>query len=288
MMSVIVKKTSGRYRLVLWNPENKSIVPILCNPLTGEILPVSEKKGVGADLAVLDSYLLEHFKNELELRTLLQSFGYSLTDATMLQFAYQHNGNTKLLELVFQSQQLHDLALLCQSYKQRYNEYITHNYLSPKELRKLIVKDMSQEKLWKQFYESIIQQIHEKDFYIYLKQSLLIGDRIFSFIQDYLIYEGKSRIEEQEAFSVAKHHLIDTFTSYKPIRGMIVARKNYMKPSQSDIISWNEDSIIPISNAALFYLESHPYFESLSDTEKQALIFELLKSPSAGYQKKKS
>lgn len=288
MMSIAVKKTSGRYRLVLWNPENKSIVPILCNPLTGEILPASEKKVVGADLAVLDSYILEHFKNELELRILLQSFGYSLTDTTMLQFAYQHNRNTKLLELVFQSWQLHDLALLCQMYKQRYNEYITHNRFSPKELRKLIAKDMSKEKLWKQFYESIIQQIHEKDFYIYLKQSLLISDRIFSLIQDYLTYEDKLSIEEQVAFSMAKRHLIDTFTSYKPIRGMIVARNNYIKSTQSNTISWNEDSIVPISNAALFYLESHPYFESLSDTEKQALIFELLKSPTAGYQKKKS
>ncbi len=287
-MANVSKKTSGRYRLVCLNGSRK-VATIVCDPGTGKILAPTGKKIVGADLETLDIYILEKFKNKEELFSYLKALGYPVSMSDTCCFSYQHNKATRYLELVYGNQELHDLAILCKQYKKRFSEYLVRNNISSKELRKLVSSQISREKIWKDFYNSLLSYIHDPDFYAYLAENNLLGERAFGFIYDYLRNESCLDREQQDAFRSAEYYLIDTFTAYKPIRGIVVARSNYF----SSIFKGNKNRnmssrevrenrfgyINPfhlISQIQLEYLEDHPYFDNLSDAEKEDFILSIL------------
>lgn len=287
-MTTQLKKTSGRYRLVCLSG-NKKIATINYDSLTGKILPPSSKKVIGTDLELLDIYIFENFRSKEELYAYLKALGYpvSLTDTVCI--TYQHNKTTKYLELVYQNEELHDLAILCRQYKKKFSNYGVQNSISSKKLRKLVSSQISSEDLWKGFYHSLISYIHDPDFYYYLAETNLLGERAMGFIDDYLNNESCIDYKQEEAFRSAQYYIVDTFTAYKPIRGIIVARSNYF----SSIFKGNKNRnmssrevrenrfgyINPfhlISQIQLEYLEDHPYFDNLSDAEKEDFILSIL------------
>lgn len=284
-MANVSKKTSGRYRMVCLNGSRK-VATIVCDPGTGKILAPTGKKIVGADLETLDIYILEKFKNKEELFSYLKALGYPVSMSDTCCFSYQHNKATRYLELVYGNQELHDLAILCKQYKKRFSEYLVRNNISSKELRKLVSSQISREKIWKDFYNSLLSYIHDPDFYAYLAENNLLGERAFGFIYDYLRNESCLDREQQDAFRSAEYYLIDTFTAYKPIRGMIVSKNSYNCMLRSVIASVCPErkinyfaSINPfdlISEVQLCYLEDHSYFSSLSKIEKEDFILSIL------------
>ncbi len=289
-MANVSKKTSGRYRLVCLNG-NRKVATIICDPITGRILAPTGKKIVGADLETLDIYILKNFKNEKELLLYLRKIGYPVTETDTCYFAYQHDGTTKHLDLVYQNMELYDLAVLCKQYKKQFSGYAARNKVSSKELRKLISKEISYEELWKDFYDHLLSDIHNPYFYDYIVREPLLGDRAIGFITDYLNNEGCVNREQQDAFNSAKYYLIDTFTAYKPIRGMIVSRINYFKSilKPGAITSFGSKrpgrkvsyfgSVNPcdlISETQLWYLEDHSYFNNLSKVEQDDFILSSL------------
>lgn len=284
------RKTSGRYKLVCLS-NNKSVITIACDSGTGKILAPSNRKVTGADLETLDIYILEHFKNKEALCTYLKNLGYPVSIADACYFSYQHDKTTKYLELVYQNEELHDLAVLCKQYKKQFSNYAVRNRVSSKKIRRLISEQISHEELWKNFYSSLLSYIHEPDFYSYLIEKNLLGERALGFIYDYLNNESCSDKEQQEAFRSAKYYLIDTFTAYKPIRGMIVSRKNYFSfvlgsrsttshrlknPGRKASYFGNVNPFDLISETQLWYLEDHPYFCNLSKAEKEDFILSTL------------
>lgn len=287
-MTTKLKKTSGRYRLVCLNG-NRKVATINCDSVTGRILPPSSKKTTGTDLEVLDIYIIESFKSKEELYAYLKVLGYPVSSTNTICVAYQHNKATKYLELVYQNEELHDLAILCRQYKKRFSSYGVQNRISSKELRKLVSSHISHEELWKDFYHNLISCIHEPDFYSYLVETSLLGERALGFIYDYLNNESGSNHEQHEAFRSAEYYMVDTFTAYKPIRGMIVARTNYfasiLKGNRNSNINGNRQKanyfgytnpFDLISEIQLGYLEDHPSFDTLSDVEKDDFILSIL------------
>lgn len=288
-MTNALRKTSGRYRLVFLNEKWKKETIIDCDTLTGKILPAKKQKITGADLPILDMYILNHFKNEESLRRFVQKLGYPITEDDTPRFSYQHNGMTNYLELVYQNEELYELAILCSQYKKRFTEYAYEHKLSSKELRKLISKEISHETLWKNFYDRIISALHKPDFFKYIIEEPLLGDRIINFIVDYLNNEACINEDQREAFYSARYYLIDTFTAYKPIRGMIVSEINYVKTITpfSPIAQTHKNDkkacyfgytrpFHLISESKLCYLESQPYFCSLSKEKQEDMILGLL------------
>ncbi|MCI9233568.1 MAG: hypothetical protein HFH08_03090 [Bacilli bacterium] len=280
------RKTSGRYRFLFVNPTTKEEIVIACSTLDGTIYPAGTEKVAGADLTVLDMYVLENFEDQESLRLFVNSLGYAITCDYVPKFAYQHNGATNYLDLVYKNSQLYDLAILFHQYKQRFSNHVFQKGLSRKEFRKIISKEISQESLWKQFYVDLISKIHEASFCSYIMQDMMLGERAVGFIIDYLDNEQRVTLQQKEAFASAKYYLMDTFTAYKPVRGMIVSINNYLALCQARTVtgcSWNRANYFGyvnpfqlISEEQLGYLESHSSFERMSVKEKEDMILSFL------------
>lgn len=291
-MANTLRKNSGRYRLMFINEKWKKEIVIGCDTLTGKILPVKEQKVLGTDLPILDRYILENFKDEESLRLFVRNLGYSVTEDDIPKFAYQHNGMTNYLDLMYQNSKLYDFSVLfaiCKQKNIRANNFMSNT--ARRSLRQIISDEIVKEPLWQKFYTDFIDQIHEPNFYTYLTEKMILGDRATGFITDYLNNEHCITNTQNEAFSSAKYYLADTFTAYKPIRGAIIARINYLSkltqpPLQVCTIispkSKLKNSFVKINpwelltEEQLLYLESHKSFFSMSTSEQENMLVSLL------------
>lgn len=293
----VVKRTSGRYRLVFIHPRTSQMIPIFCDQGTGKIEPFSPcKKPRGTDLTVLEQYILENITDESFLRQHVQSLGYPISNNFVPRISYQHDQTTRYLELVYQNKRLFIMAGLCRQYKAKYTTYIARKALSSGEIRQLISSEISKETEWKECYESFIKCIHMSDFYSYIFNHPLVNKRTLKYIFDYLKNENAISREQQEAFQSAKHHLINTFTSYKPIRGMIICQAQYFnedsinnhelstepKSDKLEILKrcqqWN-DILSLLSNEQREYLEKHRNFDYMSQEALEEIVFSALGIP---------
>lgn len=224
------KRTSGRYKLLFLNLENNRRIQIQCNFMTGEIIPCSlAGNDSGLDLPVLDHYILEHFTDEEQLRSKLRKLGYYIPANFEPRIVYRSNGEEKFLRLVYQNSELCELAVLCKNYKEKYNDYAARKGLSSRELRKLISHEIGKEHIWKDFYWQLLRDIHVPDFFDFLQEGTILDDRVCGYMKDYLDNEDQSSQERRRAFASAQYYLKDTFTAYKPIRGMIVCQLEYQQ-----------------------------------------------------------
>lgn len=287
-----IRATSGRYRLVYVNKLTNKETVISCNPLSGEIIPPLKTKNKGLDLTTLDIYIIENFETEVALRSNLQHLGYLITDNDKMYIAYQHNGIIKYLDLVYGHEKLHDLAVLCRQYKNRFSNYAVKNNIASKEIRGLISREISCDQLWRDFYDNLIAYIHDPDFYSYLIKEMSLDNRTSAFIVSFLNNEACLDGEQREAFNSAKYCLIQTFTAYKSIRGVIVSRINYLKRLQdrADVKYFGTkqdtarrvsyfgytDPFQLISNIQLWHLEDHPAFSQMSRVGQEDFILSLL------------
>lgn len=293
----VVKRTSGRYRLVFIHPRTSQIVHIFCDQSTGKIEPFfPARKPSGTDLTVLDQYILENITNESSLRQLVLSLGYQISKDFVPRISYQHDQTTRYLELVYQSKQLSTMAELCRQYKSKYATYIARKTLSSGEIRQLISNEISKETVWKEFYKNVIAQIHIPEFYFYLFSHPLVNKRTLKYIFDYLKNEKAISREQQEAFQSAKYQLINMFTSYKPIRGMIICQSEYFSANElnnHELSIRTEDDKLEIlkkceqwsdifsllTNEQMEYLESHPQFDCMTQEEQEEIVFSALEIP---------
>ena len=285
----------GRYSLVFTDSMQKHFISIDCDINTGEIKE-PQKKIKKLDLPIIDEYILTHFKDEKELKSYLNSLGYKIPEGYKPRIAYQSNHQLKFLEVIYQNHELYELALLCSRYKTKFSDVASRRDLPNIELRKLVSKAIQSEELWKIFYAELINCLRNPNFYHYLTQNSILGDRALGYIHDYLDSE-----DETEAFFSARYYLIDTFTAYKPIRGIIVCMQQYYQISgidvrcESDICTLtenleneekepvkhhkNNNFLSLLSESQLLYLEKHEYFCQLSQREKENIIVSLLSIP---------
>lgn len=257
-----MKKTNGRYKLVFCDDQTKLFIS--CNINTGEILPPTFSNK-GMDLPILDQYLAQTFENEQQLRCHLKSLGYIIPEYYKPKIAYQSQGHTRLLEIIYQESTLIQMAIICQKYKERYKNRLEEKK-SNQELRRIISKGISEEPAWIQFYKKMKSNIQSEEFHHYIMKYPLLGNRVLWQIQNYLDQTERS-----------EYYLRDTFTSYKPIRGMIVMMKKYQETFGEFAPKSELQSLCNcFSESELLYIEKHPNYERMTDEEKIQLLSSFL------------
>ncbi len=268
------KKTVGRYRLVL--SKEQTTLPISCNSTTGEILPPTFTNK-GMELTILDQHILQKFENEQQLCLHLQSLGYIIPQGYRPKIAYQSEGQTKLLEIVYQNPMLAQMANICQKQKEKYQN------LSGKEFRQSISKGIKEEPTWIQFYRKLKADIKSRDFCDYIINSPLLGKRILQQIRNYL-----------DELPSSEYYLGETFTSYKPIRGMILMRQQYQETLGIPIdYDTPENELQQLSSyfsePEMMYIEKHDAYERMTTPEKLKLLKSFLERTARPktYQKQK-
>lgn len=279
------RKTSGRYRLVFLDSNNTCQISINCELLTGKFLP-NQSMAVrsGLDLPILDQYILQHFKDEQQLRMALSYLGYCIPKNYEPKIAYKSEGTEKYLELVYQNQELYQLAVLCSQYKEKYGAYAEAHNMSSRDLRKLISGKICEEPLWKNFYKRLINSLGIPDFYLFMQQDGVLKDRELGYMKDYLDNQDCATQEQRKAFDSACYYLRDTFTAYKPIRGMIVCQDNYQSYLEENYYSVHQlerskeistqgdflqlDPFSLLTEAQQMYLESHESYAKMPESKK--------------------
>lgn len=283
-----VRKTSGRYKLVFTDENYEDILLIGCNPYSGVILPNNGGEVVGLDLSVLDQCILKCFKTSEELKRYLVTLGYNIPQNYEGKIMYKSSGRTCYLDLIYGNKLLYEFATLFRIYKEKYSQYQNRRKIKDGfDLRKTIIKEIQKEKIWRQFFKTMLIRLHDSDFRNYLFQNFLLGKRVLYFIQDYLDNSGQETRVQKEAYSSALYYLRETFATYKPLRGMIMSVEEYKKrniiqtscaqltmssqlPRIQSSVEWYRRTMRPLSLAEVAYLEKHDVFDTLSDDEKIA------------------
>ncbi len=303
-------KISGRYGLAFVHPEyvdKHHSIFITCDSRTGEpVFPYNKKEGT--TLEHLDYFILEHIKNEKQLRSFVTDLGYHIPDYYEPYITYQSQNGTKFLEPIYHNQTLYEMLHLTNGYKSLWTAYARLEKWGKQKLQNQISDEISQDTEWLLFFDGIMQKIHIPEFYDYLKKDKMLDCYILDYMDQCLNSEN----------SIAKKQSIEKlktiFTNYKSIRSFLISFEKYQEQKEIQLskeetkqkvqiqplseqqlsfvdafsIPWYQKTNEQLTEEEIAYLEKHEYFEQLSEDEKIEFVNRILspdtKSP---YQKKK-
>ncbi len=225
------KNKTGRYiqrsRYTLYAVDRKK------NERTPIKLKENNKLKEKVDLTVIDRFTMEHANSPEELTQYLNQQGYHLPKKTIYVISYKTNGQNRDLEVIYDDVILNYFTELCDGVRKEYYMYVAdHPELSKEEALKLrlgLYQSLKEDSGWKAFFQKFLQNLNNGTYWSKLKDSPYIDRYMKDTIHDYIYNQYGGKQEELDTYQIALQKLEEAFVRYKPIRGIHLFNKKYIR-----------------------------------------------------------